>query len=61
LVNELDPQVLALLKQFQADTAQHQTSISNHTLTTEEKVAATRQLLNTQAANVAVQHTCWLA
>jgi acetyl esterase/lipase len=48
LLNELDPQVKALLEQFQANAAQHPTS-STH-LSAKEKIVATRQMMGTLAS-----------
>jgi hypothetical protein len=47
LVSELDPQVKALLEQFQANAAQHPAPTTS--LSPEEKVAASRQLVSTSA------------
>jgi acetyl esterase len=47
LLSELDPQVKALLEQFQANAAQHPAPTTS--LSPEEKVAAARQLVSTSA------------
>jgi hypothetical protein len=48
LLNELDPQVEALLKQFQANAAQH--PAPSTPLSAKEKIVATRQMMGTFAA-----------
>jgi acetyl esterase len=47
LLSELDPQVKALLEQFQANAAQHPAPTTS--LSPEERVAASRQLVSTSA------------
>jgi hypothetical protein len=44
LVKELDPQVITLLESFQAMAAQQ--PASDHILSTEEKIAASRQMVS---------------
>jgi acetyl esterase len=48
LLNELDPQVKALLEQFQTNAAHHPAPLKP--LSAKEKIAATRQLMGTFAA-----------
>jgi len=48
MLNELDPQVKALLEQFQANAARHPTPATP--LSQKEKIMATREMINAYAA-----------